>query len=106
MFQRLFIIASLLYSACASAGFFGGNALFDACSDDGSDYHAGQCLGYVTGVFDSFDGRYVCAPKSVTAGQATDIVVKYLTDHPEKRHELASFLVASALMDAFPCKKS
>lgn len=106
MIQQLFIIALLLYSACVSAGFNDGNALFNACSNDGGYYKEGQCLGYVTGVFDSFEGVYVCAPEHVTAGQAKDIVVKYLTEHPEKRHEPAAFLVGSALNDVFPCKKS
>ncbi|MEA9426253.1 Rap1a/Tai family immunity protein [Aeromonas caviae] len=106
MFQRLFIIAFLLYSACVSAGFNDGNALFNACSNGDGYFKEGQCLGYVTGVFDSYEDTYICAPNHVTAGQAKDIVVKYLAEHPGKRHEPAAFLVGLALMDVFPCKKS
>ncbi len=40
----------------------------------------------------------------VTNGQVRDVVVKYLKDHPEERHFLASILAVKALSKAFPCK--
>lgn len=39
----------------------------------------------------------------VTFGQVTDIVIKYLEAHPEKRHIRAFALIRSALLEDFAC---
>ena len=44
-----------------------------------------------------------CPPQDAQYSQHLDIVVNYLTKHPESRHESARTLVVSALEEAFPC---
>ncbi len=48
--------------------------------------------------------RRSCIPENVTNGQVSDVVIKYLRDHPEERHILAAILVVKAMAEAFPCK--
>src|SRR5690348_4561154 len=42
--------------------------------------------GYVIGVFDQLSSVRVCSPRSVTAGQVTDVVLKFMRQHPELLH--------------------
>jgi len=44
-----------------------------------------------------------CPPTCLDRSQIVRIVVKYLTEHPEKLHEEAIELSVIALKDAFPC---
>lgn len=44
-----------------------------------------------------------CTPNGVTGRQMIDIVCKYLSENPQKRHETGASLTYSALSDAFPC---
>jgi hypothetical protein len=44
----------------------------------------------------------VCVSNGVTKRQIIEIVVAYLADHPENRHEPAPTLVHSAMTEAFP----
>jgi hypothetical protein len=47
-----------------------------------------------------------CIPESgIATIQGVRVVVKYLKDHPEMLHNDASFLVLTALKNAFPCKQ-
>ena len=78
----------------------------EASIDTGPMYR-GYCYGFIDGVAALLRREpihTVCAPSGVTSGQLTDIIVKYLRDHPAKRHYEASSLVGLALMEAFPCK--
>ena len=64
----------------------------------------GMCLGYVVGVMSVVEYiNVVCQPVKSTHSQATLVVQKYLTDHPEKLHINAEELVINALQEAFPC---
>jgi hypothetical protein len=90
--------------------FQSGNHLSAACETD-----TGLCLGYVAGVADamslvqvtggSIAGVEACIPFPVVIGEAKDVAVKYLREHPELRAYTAVDLVALALHDAFPCPK-
>ncbi|MCE8526931.1 hypothetical protein KBY23_16765 [Ruegeria pomeroyi] len=40
---------------------------------------------------------------TVENGQVLDIVVRYLSETPETRHESARTLIQSALASSFPC---
>lgn len=57
--------------------------------------------GYVWGVADAlwFPGAY---PAGVTYPQIVDVVKAYLSNHPEKRHQVAANLVIEAIAEAFP----
>ena len=60
--------------------------------------------GYVTGIYDAYEGDKFCPSEGVSKGQITDIVGKFTTNHPEIRHLDAMPLVLVALEQAFPCK--
>ncbi len=44
-----------------------------------------------------------CIPDEASVAQLARVVVKWLREHPEKLHELKSFVVIEALKSAFPC---
>ena len=46
-----------------------------------------------------------CIPYGVTGEQLTDVVKKYLGEHPEQRHATGASLVITAMANAFPCRK-
>jgi hypothetical protein len=67
----------------------------------------GMCIGYVVGVMSVVEyTHYYCRPVKSTHSQATLVVRKYLSEHPEKLHLDADGLVLDALIEAFPCPKS
>ena len=64
----------------------------------------GMCVGYVVGVMSMMEYIDVlCRPDKSTHSQATLVVQKYLSDHPEKLHLNAADLVIEAIQEAFPC---
>jgi hypothetical protein len=98
----LFFAASI--TAHAAIVFDTGNELFSACS---SPEQRAYCLGTTTGYSDMLQAMgETCLDKSVTRGQAADIVMRFLRDHPEARHKTAASLARAALRDAFPCRKN
>jgi hypothetical protein len=75
-----------------------------------------HCLGFVYGLSEGlmvFEGTYIkvgdsyekvssyCMPDGLNLGQLKDILVKFLRDHPEKRHERVSVLFSEATRKAF-----
>lgn len=69
------------------------------------------CAGYVVGVVDTLNlydttgERRICLPQTATGDQVRDIVMRYLTEHPESRHLDGAGGAALALEAAFPCKQ-
>ena len=120
IFPALFLVLISGSTGAQSLSPETGNTLLEHCeSGDKQDgdlqinaMKAGLCFGYIEGAADilAFDAaafpnrRLECTPKEVTRGQERDVVVKYLRDHPEERHESAALLVLHALTTAFPCK--
>lgn len=102
-------IFTLAFSTNIYAGYFDGNMLYERCAtkEENPDYYLNisSCRGYIIGVADAYDGYSFCIPNRVNIGQNSDIVMKYLHDHPEDRHQDAHVLTAYALSVAFPCKK-
>jgi hypothetical protein len=45
----------------------------------------------------------VCPPKGVTPSQAIDVVILWLQNHPERRHEYAAVVVLAALSRDWMC---
>jgi hypothetical protein len=86
-----------------------GNTLFSALSGTGVD--PARAWGYIIGVSDALNktpsvlGRF-CVPANSTMGQTTDVVKKWLADHPQFRHHTAPSLVQAALVEAYPCPPS
>lgn len=84
-----------------------GNALLRTICDRQGE---STCLAYIRGVAEGLKvsegsgaARLFCLPVGGDYGQARDVVVKYLNDHPEQRHYPAAYLVSFALTQAFPC---
>jgi hypothetical protein len=97
--------------------FVNGNNLFDVCSDD-HHFNQAYCKGYVVGVADALlmvnaqiaslgSIASACIPQDahVKPEQVRDVVVQYLTAHPETRHQAAAAEAVKALLAAFPCKE-
>jgi hypothetical protein len=87
--------------------FFDGNDLYEQCQ--GSHPHqSGMCTGYIIAATEgSTSEGNACVPTgegTIYASQATDIVIRYLRDHPERRHAPAYSLVGTALSEVWPCR--
>jgi hypothetical protein len=90
--------------------FVNGNDLYAYCTASDPSKR-GICLGYIEGMADSISmmqsvssgAAVVCIP-AVVAGQARDVVVKYLQENPAHRDEAGATLVMEALHDAWPCR--
>jgi hypothetical protein len=92
--------------------FMNGTTLLDACQKAGDAF----CLGYVDGIADAINNSptsiyrpdrsiaLVCTTTAITGRQLVDVVVRFVQQHPEIRHNAAANLVAAALSDAFPCE--
>jgi len=94
-----------------------GNRLYEQCTSDQRSatywYDDAACTAYIQGFIEgatSFQELWpaetpkaICLPATVTAGQMRDVVVKYLAEHPERRHLSAMASITSAAMRAFPC---
>ena len=112
----LVLATGLLWPVSVSsqqARFFAtGNDLFRFCSAGGATSES-LCNGYVAGVVDTvgvFEAifgvtKITCVEKNVSNEQVKQIVMQYLTAHPETRHLGAAGLVFAALQPAFPCKE-
>ena len=46
----------------------------------------------------------ICIPKGMLTGQLQDVLLKYLRDHPEKRHNSTPFFAFWAVRKAWPCR--
>ena len=93
----------------------GNKFLADYCRDP-NEFGSGLCIGYVMGLSDGIAVQQdlllnkprilwqnICRPEGVTSGQLRDVVVKYVEDHPEKRHEPVWLLAIVAMRSAWPC---
>lgn len=101
-----------LFPMKSRANFVNGNDLQGWCQSQ-SKADQGICRGFVVGVIDMIQsgkqGRGlkvdVCFPESITLAQAMDVATKWLTNHPQNRHFVASDLVKASMEEAFPCRK-
>ncbi|MBC8267155.1 MAG: hypothetical protein H8E36_00205 [Rhodospirillaceae bacterium] len=111
------LVIGLFEISTAEAGYKEGNDIHRHCSQQESEFYTGVCLGYITGAVDvlsdaKFAGAFIndfeigCwSIAEIELGQLIDIVKKYLVDHPEERHNIATLIVLSAIREAFPCSK-
>ena len=121
VFLAVLIFAGVAAGQSLSSTWHGdGNSLLTYCglmnkeSKTDSDWQTlWYWLGYIEGIInintvmsiEKVHPKYLCVPNSVTHGQEVQVVVKYSNDNPAKLHYHAAFLVFSALLNAFPCKK-
>jgi len=91
-----------------------GNQIYDLCQHYKSDKLRGSlgpgCFMYIAGVTqtlvlndDTETMSSPCPGKGVTDEQITDVVIKWMDDHPEKRDLPAPYIVMKSLNAAFPC---
>lgn len=89
------------------AGSFSGNWWFDVCAKDYA-----LCTGYMAAVMDlyQFTDKPNYCPPTGPGGARIDhvqaIVLKYLQEHPDKRHLPFARLTLDALERAYPCRKN
>ena len=105
MKKIIFLILTISFSF---GGFISGNKLYENAikyERDISSIDSGVYIGYVFGVFDSYDKILFCSPYNVTGRQVFDIVFQYLKNHPEERNEAGNILILKALKEIWPCKK-
>jgi Rap1a immunity proteins len=81
-----------------------GNDLLAVCSDSATGMKM-ACVGYIASAVDSYSATFCPLPATSTRGQARDLVVQYLRDHPEERNGRAIGEVWQALSTAWPCQK-
>ncbi|NYT76624.1 hypothetical protein H0A71_06440 [Alcaligenaceae bacterium] len=103
--MRITILAVSIILSCFShtAISMTGNKLLSDCEGQYSNMY---CMGYIVGALDTWGARpglRLCIPEDVTQGQMQDITVKYLRNNPETRNHKATWLVAMAAQEAFPC---
>ena len=103
------LMCGIAGAAETGSAFLNGNDLYAYCTASDNSKR-GICLGYVEGMADSIGlmqtgsaAAVFCIPR-VLAGQARDVVVKYLQENPAHRHETGATLVMEALHDAWPCR--
>jgi hypothetical protein len=110
------LLATLLLSATAQAGFYSGSSLLDESAGYVKNKEGGATvaealdgglfMGYVAGVFDTFSmqgNRNICPKAGVSIGTASDAVMAYLKEHPEQLHYSAPSVIMLALTASFPC---
>lgn len=115
--RAMFTLSLIAFQTCAWAmfgqyletsapHFVSGNDLYNQRGTQASlrMYDAGVIDGNSRLSIDNFDRRY-CLPFEGTLGQFSDVVVDYLARNAATRHEPASYLVRSALQNAFPCPR-
>ena len=115
------ILLCITYSVNASSDPSNGSTLLKRCQSaidltnklpmDHDIYGSAYCFGFIQGFSESNtffsalkNTRFFCIPEQVTLLQKTRVVLKYLTDHPNKLHENESYLVYDALLEGFPCE--
>ena len=92
--------------ASADGSFKTGRQLYADCLPTSSATDKGVCVGYVMGVADSLargDVPLVCVAEGVQGVQLADLVMKWLTENPDKRDFTAVSLIGAVLQSAFPC---
>ena len=106
------LVAALIaapYAALGQENYFSGNRLLAWCTsfDPGK---RNLCLGYIYGVAHALEGHVpdyrACIPREATFDQVADVALKWLEEHPQRRHYSAFSLAVQALDEAFPCKKN
>ena len=106
--MRAIILSLLLLGGTTQsyAQFYDGNSLYQVCDQRGNNYSSGVCGGYVIGTIDTYlltKSYPLCLPTNATAGQLTDVVIRYLETRPDQRHYAAASVVWTALTESFPC---
>ena len=87
-----------------------GNGYLASCETDDAVVKV-ICVTYLEGIVDGQRGVWVgegqvagyCLPAGVTTGQLEAVLLRFLTNNPEKRHIPTGVLAAMAFKQTFPC---
>lgn len=90
-----------------------GSGLLENCSYDAKassqadlEYHLGLCIGFIKGVTNAWGEQNpgkICAPDELDNERLRDVVVIWLSAHPNSLGQPAVRSVISATAAAFPC---
>jgi hypothetical protein len=64
--------------------------------------NTGFCAGLITAINDSHS--LVCPPEGTNATQSAAVLMRFMDEHPEIRHEDVYVITVMALRNAWPCK--
>ena len=102
-----FSIAAQADSPAYLPKYVDGNGFYESCRLDAT---AAVCIAYVKGASDAFSAASIllnaclyAPPPNASADQLSDILVKYLREHPERRALGAASLFLAAMRETFPC---
>jgi hypothetical protein len=99
------LLACFLFCSTAHAGIYeNGNTLLRDL--EGSEMGKMYALGYIVGAADAYNEGALCVPQTVTKGQLSDVVHKFLRVNPQHRDLAADVLVLVALGEHWACPKS
>ena len=62
-------------------------------------------FGYVQGIAEALNKDAWCLPSHYRQDEIAQVVVKYISDHPNELHRNRALAVGLALREAFPCQK-
>jgi hypothetical protein len=80
-----------------------GHRLMQDCTSKKEPWKTIYCYGYVRGIADGFISTGACLPPQVNAQQLVEVALRYLRDHPEKRHLESSGVLIPAWGAAWLC---
>jgi hypothetical protein len=70
-----------------------------------------ECIAYVQGFHAGVDevsvrsgGKIYCLPRGVTYQQGINVILSYADRNPQQTHLDFGYLVATAFLEAFPCR--
>jgi hypothetical protein len=106
---KLLVLMVVLCAPARAEDANSANFLLQHCGNrDRTPYLAGVCDGIIdTLVFTAraFPEQHrSCAPERATVRQATQVVVKYINERPQRWHENFKMLASEALQKTWPCK--
>ncbi len=114
-FLLVLLILGCIYPASVAADALRGDQILTWLTGKSSSaIDQARTKGYIQGMFDLYDilsyrnpnlNIYCVQDKSISTLEATDIIVKWLKNHPKRLKEPAILLVLHALKDAYPCNK-
>lgn len=98
-------VASQKYDPLA---FDTGNDVYFACTSQDTVYMV-ACRSFISGVTIGYGvtsdaEKTIKIPDEATHQQIYDVVINFITQHPEKRHQTSVALIVRALHDAWPAK--
>jgi hypothetical protein len=108
--MRALICAAMLALTATTAEAQTGNEMYQGCrllsrhelpKTITDALNAGFCAGLITAIKDSHS---VCPPEGTNATQSAGVLMRFMDEHPEIRHEDLYVITVMALRDAWPCK--